>query len=110
MIGEAVVVERRVRTGTGPGNTPIYEWVGETIGDVLVAPGPRKDVEGPIRPDGVEIAYNLHFPKTFTGSLRGAKIVVRGEPFAVVGDPKPYTLENTPTRWHMPVEVSNVEG
>lgn len=108
--GETVVVKRRVRVGTGPGNTPLYEDEETPVEDVLVAPGPRTDVDGPIRPDGVEVTFNLHFPKTFTGSLRGAEIVVRGDSFDVIGDPRPYTLANTPTRWNMPVEVTNVQG
>ena len=110
MMGEAVIVIRRERTGTGPGNTPIYDDVETPVSDVLVAPGPRTDVDGPIRPDGVEVAFNLHFPKTFSGSLRGAQVVVRGEPFDVIGDPRPYTLANTPTRWWMPVEVGRTDG
>lgn len=111
MKGETVIVHRRVRTGTGPGNTPLYEDLEESVDDVLVAPGPRQDVIESNRPDGVEISWNLHFPKTFTGSLRGARISVRGEmPAPVIGDPKPYTAANTPTRWHMPVEVQYVEG
>lgn len=110
MRGETVVVVRRERTGTGPGNTPIYGDVETTVHDVLVAPGPRQDVVESNRPDGVEVAFNLHFPKTFSGSLRGAQVVVRGEPFDVIGDPRPYTLANTPTRWWMPVEVERVDG
>ena len=111
MIGETVVVLRRVRTGTGPGNTPIYDDEELSIDDVLVIPGPRQDVVESNRPDGVEVAFNLHFPKTFTGSLRGAKVSVRGgEPMDVIGDPQPFTLANTPTRWWMPVEVGRVDG
>lgn len=111
MIGETVVVERRERVGTDPGNAPIYKWVTETVEDVLVAPGPRNDVVESNRPDGVRIAWNLHFPKPYAASLRGARVSVRGEPARdVVGDPKPYTLENTPTRWWMPVELEAVDG
>lgn len=111
MIGEKVVVERPVETGRNSHNQPIVEWVPETVDDVLVAPGPRADIPDTARPAGVVIAWNLHFPKTFTGSLRGARIRVRGgAPCEVVGDPQPYTLENTPTRWWMPVEVKNAKG
>ncbi|MGO3147087.1 MAG: hypothetical protein ACTIJ6_05340 [Leucobacter sp.] len=109
--GETVVVEQELRTGTAPGNTPIYEWVPETVDDVLVAPGAREDVVDSNRPEGVRVAWTLHFPKTFNASLRGARISVRGEEArSVIGDPKPYTLANTPTRWHMPVELEAVDG
>lgn len=111
MKGETVIVEHEERVGTAPGNTPIYEWVAETVEDVLVAPGAREDVVDSNRPEGVRVAWTLHFPKTFNKSLRGARVSVRGEPACpVIGDPKPFTLANTPTRWHMPVEVEDVHG
>lgn len=111
MKGEQVTIYRRERVGTGPGNTPLYEDVETSVDDVLVAPGARTDVVDSNRPDGVEVAWTLHFPKTFSGSLRGASVSVRGEPKArVIGDPKPFTLANTPTRWHMPVELERVDG
>lgn len=111
MIGEQVVVERRVETGRDAHNQPIYAFVSETVDDVLVAPGPRTDIPDTDRPEGTVVAWNLHFPKTFTGSLRGARVRVRGgAPCPVIGDPQPYTLENTPTRWHLPVEVARADG
>lgn len=111
MKGETVVVVRSVEVGRDPGNSPIYAEVRDRVEDVLVAPGPRTDIIESNRPEGTEIQWTLHFPKTFTGSLRGASISVRGgEPLGVVGDPQPYTLENTPTRWHMPVEVTRADG
>lgn len=111
MIGESVVVERHVEVGRNAHNQPIYDWVPETVSDVLVAPGPRADIADAMRPEGTVVAWNLHFPKTYTGSLRGARVRVRGgAPCPVVGDPQPYTLENTPTKWHLPVEVSRADG
>ena len=112
MRGETVVVLRPNQTGTDPGGGPIYgDPIEETVEDVLVAPGPLADVIDSTRPEGVRVAYNLHFPKTFSGSLRGCEVRVRGsEELPVIGDPKPYTLENTPTRWWMPVELEAVHG
>lgn len=111
MIGETVVVVRREQVGILPGNVPEYAETESLVEDVLVAPGPRTDVVDSMRPEGTEIAWTLHFPKTFAGSLRGASVKVRGgEPCPVIGDPQPLTLMNTPTRWHMPVEVERVDG
>lgn len=111
MIGETVIVETATETGRNAHNQPIIEWVPETIQDVLVAPGPRYDIPEAARPDGTVIAWTLHFPKTFTGQLRGARVRVRGgDPCDVVGDPQPFTPENTPTRWWMPVEVKRAKG
>lgn len=109
--GETVVVLREVEIGRDPFDAPIVDWVDELVPDVLVAPGARGDVVDSNRPDGVEVQWTLHFPKTFKGSLRGAEVSVRGQaPCPVIGDPQPYTDENTPTRWNRPVEVSRVDG
>lgn len=109
--GETVVVERREQVGVNAHREPVYEWVSETVHDVLVAPGPRNDIPDGSRPEGVTIAWSLHFPKTFTRSLDGARISVRGQtPCKVVGDPQPYTLANTPTRWWMPIELTRANG
>jgi hypothetical protein len=111
VIGETVVVERPVETGRDAHNEPIVEWVSESVADVLVAPGPRADISDAMRPVGTVVEWNLHFPKSWSGSLRGARISVRGGvPCGVVGDPQPFTLENTPTRWWLPVEVSRADG
>lgn len=95
-----------------------YDAVGDEIwgtderdvANVLVGPGPRADLTDAERPDGVRVVFNLHFPKGFTGSLRGADIRVRGEWYRVIGDPQAYTEANTPGAWNMPVEVEKVKG
>ena len=112
MNGETVTVETPVDTGRRDAhNKPILEWRPETVHDVLVAPGPLADIPDTARPAGVKVAWGLHFPKTWTKPLRGARISVRsGPPCNVIGDPQPYTLENTPTRWWLPVELARADG
>lgn len=84
----------------------------ETVNDVLVSPGATSDLEAS-RPDGVTVAYTLHFPKSYTGSLEGCAVTLP-EPWAgtyhVIGDPRQYIDANTPTKWHMPVEVEAAHG
>lgn len=109
--GETVQVVRRVETGRDRFNAPVWDDEVETVTDVLVAPGPRTDVDASTRPDGVRVQWSLHFPKSYTKPLRGCRVAVRGgEPMPVIGDPAPYTMENTPGRWHMPVELGAVHG
>lgn len=111
MRGETVVVTTKTVTGQDSKGNDIFSTTVVTVADVLVGPGPRSDLAYTERPEGVLVAFNLHFPKTFTGNLRGAEIEIRGNPgFNVIGDPQPYTLANTPTRWHMPVEVERADG
>lgn len=94
-----------------------YDDLGEPIyGDpereqvnALVQPGSTADLDA-TRPNGVEVVFTLHFPKSYTKSLQACHIEVRGDTYEVVGDPQPYTPENTPGNWNLPVEVKRVDG
>lgn len=108
--GETVTVRTFTDDTVDDFNMPVQDHSDIEVSNVLVGPGPRSDLEVGERPDGVKVIYNLHFPKTFTGSLRGCDVQVRGEWFQVIGDPKPYTAENTPGDWNMPVEVWVADG
>ena len=90
-------------------NTVISQYVQTQIANVLISPGATSDLEAG-RPDGVRVDYTVHFPKTFTGSLNDCLVEFDGNRYRVIGDPKPYMDENTPTPWHMPCEVVKVDG
>lgn len=75
----------------------------------VVCPGATSDL-GAERPNGVRIAYTLHFPKTYRGDLRGCSVEVRGEVFDVVGDPMRTAEAATPGPWNMAVEVARADG
>lgn len=111
----------------------------QEVGNVLVQPGECEELAS-TRPEGVRVAFTLHFPKAFSGDLRGALVelpepwgywspsvvatttteattttATSSEPvpsraYRVIGDPKPYMVENCPTDWYMPVEVEAVDG
>lgn len=81
----------------------------ETAVKVIVAPGSTEQFDA-TRPNGVSVAYTLHFPKTWAESLRGLKVKVRGEVYTVIGDPQPYTAANTPTPYWLPCEVTRADG
>lgn len=89
-----------------------YTYTSQSVDNVLVAPGATQGLEAS-RPEGVTVAYTLHFPKSFTDSLEGC-IVTLPAPWAgdyrVIGDPRPYIDANTPTAWHMPIEVEAAHG
>lgn len=88
---------------------PIYRDPDREQVDVLVQPGSTTDLDA-TRPNGVEVVFTLHFPKSYTKSLQACRIEVRGDTYEVVGDPQPYTPENTPGNWNLPVEVKRVDG
>lgn len=75
----------------------------------VVCPGSTSDL-GAERPNGVRIAYTLHFPKTYKGDLRGCSVEVRGERFSVAGDPMRMSEAATPGPWNMAVEVARADG
>ena len=75
----------------------------------VVCPGATSDL-GADRPNGVQVAYTLHFPKTYRGDLRGCSVEVRGEVFDVVGDPMRTAEAATPGPWNRAVEVARADG
>ena len=93
-------------------NAVVDEYQTISVDDVLIVPGATEDLEAS-RPEGVSVAFTLHFPKTFNESLEGA-LVYLPAPFSgtyrVIGNPKPFMDANTPTPWHMPAEVELAHG
>lgn len=79
------------------------------VHNVVVAPG-KCDALDASRPDGVDVALTLHFPRGYAHDLRGAKVTVRDDTYRIVGDPQRLTEANVPGAWTMPVEVERVDG
>lgn len=75
----------------------------------VVCPGATSDMDA-TRPEGVAVAFTLHFPKTYAGSLRGCSVEVRGETYGVVGDPQRTTEAATPGPFNMAAEVTRADG
>ena len=108
--GQTIEVVRRDTTGKDAFNMPTYEETVETVTNVLVAPASTVDLDGVARPDGDDINLALHFPKTYTASLRGTAVIVNGKRYEVIGDPQPYMDVNTPGAWNRPVAARLTEG
>lgn len=111
--GIEAIVERDVVVGQDRFGEPVYGTPErEVVGPVLIDPGTSQRMEA-ARPDGVEIAFTIHFPKTFSGDLRGARIILP-QPYAGVyevdGDPYPYMEQNCPDDWYMEVQVVKTYG
>ena len=110
--GVPVTVARKLASGTDRFGNATYATSTETVDDVLVSPGATDGLEAS-RPEGVEVAYTLHFPKAYQAPLEGCEIALPapwGGSYRVVGDPGPYIDANTPTRWNRPVEVEASHG
>ena len=91
-------------------NAKVYEWIEEPdLIAVIATPGTAAELDSS-RPDGVVVSWTLHFPKTYTSSLKGCRVRVYGIEYKVVGDPQPYMPENTPGAFNRPVEVEAIYG
>ena len=106
---ETVTVRRYEKVSEDPYGAPVSEPEETPVDHVLVAPGARADL-GEERPEGVEINFTLYFPKTYTESLEGAQVCVRGEWYHVIGHPDVYDASWCPTDWNRVVEVSATHG
>ncbi len=104
-----VTVIGRRQVGTDPFNAPVYESVREEVDGVLVTPGATSDLDAS-RPEGVRVAYTVHFPKTYASDLKGCKVEYLGETYRVIGEPQHYMDSATPGPWDMPAEVERVDG
>lgn len=104
-----MTVLRPLATGTDAFNAPINSWPPETVENVLVAPSSTSDL-GADRPEGDRTEIELHFPKSYTSSLRGCKVLWRGDEWAVQGDPQPYAAALTPGDWDRTARAVRVDG
>ena len=111
--GRTVSVMQRDRTSRDAfGNDAESYDKAVEVSNVLVQRGKCDELDS-TRPEGVDVVLTLHFPKTWSGRLRGALVELAGEyagTYRVVGDPMPYQPELCPTDWDMPVEVEAVDG
>ena len=110
--GVTVTVRRPSTSATDRFGNAVKTWTTETVNNVLVSPGATLDMEA-ARPEGVTVDLSLHFPKTYSNTLEGCQVVLP-TPWAgtynVIGAPTPYIDANTPTSWHLPVEVAAAHG
>ena len=94
------------------GTPTVTGYTRETVNNVLIEQGVTDSLEAS-RPDGVTVAYTLHFPKTYSEKLEGCNVELPA-PWAgvyrIVGDPRPLMDANTPTEWHMPAMVEAAHG
>lgn len=91
------------------GNATTAYQAARVVENVLPAPSTTDDL-GEGRPDGVSVDMTFHFPKSFTESLRGARVTYAGTTYEVVGDPQPYLADLTPGDWNRAVSCVIVRG
>lgn len=112
--GLTVTVLHPVPASTDPFGAPVPGTPApEDVADVLVDNPTSTDIESTVRQYGVSCDLTLHFPKDYTGSLRGCSVELPApwsDEFEVMGDPMPYDPALVPTSYGMPVHVRRVSG
>lgn len=108
--GEPISVFRPSSTTTDAFGAPVRIWTEEQVSDVVRHPADAQDYLDTNRSDGTIIAWVLHFPKTYTASLRGCQVEVEGERYDIEGDPQAFMLVNTPTHWNRKAYAIRTEG
>lgn len=110
MTGETVRVETRAWAGADELGEATFTTEAADVGDVLVAVGQTSGSPESARPHRCGSSVTLYFPKGYEADLRGARVLVRGRWYEVVGDPRPWRAPEPPGRWWMEVEATRVEG
>lgn len=112
--GVDVIVKRPMQAPTDPFGAPVPGTSpGEPVGNVIVDSPSDADIESTTRQYGASCDLVLHFPKSFTGSLRGCSVELPApwsDKFEVMGDPMPYDPSLTPGAHNRPVHVRRVVG
>lgn len=114
MRGTRVKIIRPVQRGVDShGNSVKVDSV-EYVDNVLVnKPSTQDLIDNQAMMTGYTLNFTLGFPKTFTGELRGCRVVIPivnpNYEFAVIGNPQPVP-HNCPTQWNRKVEVGTING
>lgn len=107
----SVTLLRHEQEGVDSFGMPVYGDVEEVVEGCLVCPSSTSDLAED-RPEGADVRWEVIWPNTFEGSIKGCRVVIPGisdEPFDVVGDPLPVPI-NCPTDWNRVSEVGHVLG
>ena len=112
MVGKKVTV-RTPSYAYDANKNEVVSWTSVEVDDVLIAPKSTADANGEDRTHGTRATVVFGFPKGFSASLRGCKVVCPA-PFSgtwdIVGDPVPNIAENCPTRWWYTAEGVRADG
>lgn len=108
ILGETVTVLTPSQSAEDAYGQAVKKWTDEVVRNVLVCEPTTADLAE--RPEGDSVSLTLHFPKTYTASLRGCRVTLRGRTYEVLGDPVALTEANTPGKWNRAAAVKFVEG
>ena len=108
--GTSVTVTSRTLKSRDDMGEPVFETTTTTVENVLWHEASTDEMDESNRMFGVTCDLSLDFPKSFTDSLEGSTVEVGGTAYRVLGDPKGYMAENTPTPWNRRAMAVRADG
>lgn len=103
--GIPIIIKKKVQIGTDGFNHPIYNYVDETVENVLVAPSSSDDVVSAQDLYGKRTVYTLAIPKGDQHNWNDAIIEFFGTQWKTFGFPLEGIEENIPLDWNKKVMV-----
>lgn len=103
-------VRRRVPKVSDPFGAPVSAWSDpDEVAGCLFAPGAPEGISAD-RPNGATVAATAHFPRGYSGTLRGAQVSADGTTWlSVIGDPVGFP-DAVPGPWLTYVLLETTEG
>ena len=108
--GTSVTLTKRTMTGRDDMGEPVFATSTTTVDNVLWHEASTDEMDQSNRMFGVTCDLSLDFPKSFTDSLEGCTVPVCGDDYRILGDPKGYMPENTPTPWNRHAMAVRADG
>lgn len=91
----------------------ITSYTQEIVQNVLVVPYATQDVVANEHFDGTKAQFTLGFPKGYSHSLRGCRVILPAPwdtTVEIIGDPQPNDPQNCPTTWWYTANAQEFEG
>lgn len=103
--GIPVTLYEKVKTGEDALGAPIFEEVGVTVENVLVAPVTAEEVHAGMQLYGKHAVYQLYLPKDDGHTWEDRKVSFFGETFRTFGYSDQYIYGLVPLDWNARVKV-----
>lgn len=103
--GIPVIIKKKVQIGKDGFNHPIYDYIDETVENVLVAPSSSDDVVSAQDLYGKRAVYTLAIPKGDQHNWNDTIVEFFGTQWKTFGFPLEGIEENIPLAWNKKVMV-----
>ena len=103
--GIPIIIKTEVQVGVDGFNNPIYEYLDETVENVLVSPATSDDIISTQDLTGKKAVYTLAIPKGDSHDWQDCIVSFWGQDWRTFGYPIEGIEENIPLDWNKKVMV-----